>query len=497
MDSIADKRRPAINRPYLTVNISIILFLCSAFVILLVSFNEMLFSIFVIFIFLTVIFFIAVWICTSSSFRQYRKEIFLIFYFTILINILAMVFSSYMFQYNIGLFTGANDETRMYIEGNLQGSDFAHFFEMRPYPFYFYCLSIISHIARSLGGNSPFNFKLLSIFFGGCIPAVIFAHYIRKYPLEKIKKIALLSGLFPGFIYFSSIGVRDIIIIFLTGLFFFLLINKRKTWKRTILLLAVIFWIFLLRLVHAAFCSATYFLYFAIQSYKKLSYLKIAFAIFFSAVLLVGAIQFQRVLRRFIRKEIIQRQEFYREILMRSLRTKNTMESSLTYRIRGLPVPLNHMGIYAYNILNNFPPYLLLESKVISSGTVGAFGRSRFLVGSAKLPVSYGRIFKALGPLVWYFILPYVLLGLFLNKDRYGFDFDEKFIIWLCFLYLFAVSIFTTDIGRIVVVYANLIPFGLIVRYKSPAAIRQKVDLFTCGGVFLLFTVYFILKFVL
>lgn len=495
MESIADKQTPAPGRSYIRIIISIIIFLITLLIVFVVSIIESAISITAIFFLFTAVFFTGIWICTSKTLKQYRTDIYHIFFFTLIINVIAVVGTAYLFKYNIGILTGANDETRAYIEGDMQGKSKAEQqrnIDRAPYSFYLYLLTAVSLVARDLGGNSPFNFKILSAFFGGCVPVVIFAHFIRKYPLKKVKRIAMVSALFPCFIYYAATGVRDIIIIFLTALFFFILIDKRRTWKRTALLLGIVYCMVFFRLEQAAFLLATHIVYYLIESLKKLNYLKIVFIMVYSALLLLGGIQFQGALKQFIQEQIIEQKEFYTRIFMNSALRKRSMETSLTLKIRNLPIPFNYIIMFGYNVLNNFPPYLLLESQVISSGSVRGSRKTRIEAKPAKWPVSYGRILKALGPLVWYFVLPYVLLGLFGRK--YRFDFDERFIIVLCFLYIFGVSIFTTDIGRIVVVYGNMFPFGIMTRYQSPPNLRRKVDIFTLTAIIFILGVYLFLK---
>ncbi|MBN2531988.1 MAG: hypothetical protein JXB88_03800 [Spirochaetales bacterium] len=486
MENEVNKQTKIIDKSYITALIAIIILILSILIVTLVTIIEMLISIIVIFFLLTLIFFSGIWICTSGRFKQHRKDIFLIFCFTLLINVIAVAGSSYLFKYNLGVITGANDEIRSYLEGDMQNKTLSEqniIIEKSTYPLFLHILTYLSLLAKSLGGNSPFNFKFFSAFFGGCIPVTIFCHFIRKYPIEKVKKTALFSGVFPCFTYFASIGVRDIIIIFITALFFFLLIDK-KSIKRTVLILGIILFLYFFRLEQAAFLFATYFSYFIIDSVKKLDYIRIIAIILCSAFLFAAAVQFQDFLIFFIQKQIVEQKERYTEVFLKAVLKKKELESSLTYRIRNLPVPLNYILIFGYNVLSNFPPYLLLESQVVTAGGEG-------LPRTPKSITCYGRTLKALGPLVWYFVLPYVLLGLFFGKC---FNFNEKFIIVFCFLYILGMSIFTTDIGRIVVVYGNMFPFGLMMRYHSSVKSRRKVDVITFIVVALLFVIYFSFK---
>ena len=110
----------------------------------------------------------------------------------------------------------------------------------------------------------------------------------------------------------------NIIIIFFTVLFFFLLIDKRKTLKRTVLILITIYGIYLLRIEHAAFCLGTYFSYYFIYTLKKLNFLKLSVIMILSIILMAGGITLQERLIRFIQMEIIEKKEFYTQLLLNS-----------------------------------------------------------------------------------------------------------------------------------------------------------------------------------
>jgi hypothetical protein len=491
MDTM-DKKKSTI--PSLNI-ISIILFLCSAIIMILIACIEAVISILVVFFLLSALFFAGMWICTSKSSKQHKSDMFHLFCITLLINIVVMVGTSYLFQHEIGVLYGANDEAKIYYEGDIEGRTVntqLAFIKNIPYPLYLYILTFLSSIANTLGGNSPFVFKLVSVFFGACVPVVIYAHFVKKFTIKKAKKTALFSGLFPGFLYFSALGVRDIIVILLTILFFFLLLKKDHKVKRTILLLLVVYLISLLRLEHAAFILATYLSYHVIQILRRLDFLKIVVLMVYSVMLLGGIVTLQNVLFDFVQDQIIEQKEFYMRLFIESALKKNTLESSLTFKIRNMPVPANYIVMFGYNVLNNFPPHLLLQSPDLNRDT---FGKGRRLIRvAAGVPVSTGRILKVLGPFVWYFILPYILLGFFFRKKYLHFNFDDKLSAFYCFLYIFAISIFTTDIGRIVTVYGYLVPFGLLTRYQTPVQMRRKIDVFTFFAVGLLFIVYFTIK---
>ena len=75
----------------------------------------------------------------------------------------------------------------------------------------------------------------------------------------------------------------------------------------------------------------------------------------YSVMLLGGIVTLQDVLFDFVQDQNIEQREFYMRLFIESALKKNTLESSLTFKIRNMPVPANYIVMFGYNVLNNFP----------------------------------------------------------------------------------------------------------------------------------------------
>lgn len=473
---------------------SFLFFLVATFLITVTSLIEFVSSIIIIFFLLSTIFLLFLKLITP---QKYQKEIFYLFYLALVINVSAMILMSYLFKFNIGVLSGANDELSFYLEGNiadLVGLNLENYISKRPYPLYLWLLTTITTISNFFGGNSPINFKILSVFIGSCLPIVVFLHIRRNNTTEEALKVALFTILFPTFIYFSAIGVRDILIIVLTALFFYFLIDKGNILKKLILVPFIIVVTFLLRIEHAAFLAVIGLFYLFLANVKMTNFLKIAFLILFSCSAIGGTILFRNKIVEFTQEQIVKQQEIYMEIFLNAVMEKNALQSSLTLKLKTLPVPLNYLSMYGYVLIGNFPPQLYFDSPFLRRIEMGRIKNYSMQGKKAQLPFSPGRIFKVLGPLVWYFIFPFILLGFFFKKKYLNFDFRDKYIIFMGFLYIFLISIFTTDIGRLAPMYAVMYPFGLLVRQKIPKNSKQKINIGIVIFIIILMIVYYAIK---
>jgi len=189
--------------------------------------------------------------------------------FALCVTMAAMLTVSLLFLANLGSTLGGNDEAKIHfwtmesVESIRNGSPMsAH----GDWPGHGIPLIFLNALAGTrLPANGPsvvvFVNKLYSVFWTSWIPVVIYYIVRRRFDERLSCKVAIASCLFPAFLYYGSLGVRDSLVTFNYTLFFCLLASKRSDLWTNAAKVGVLAYTFTLRPESGLFLTSAWFLY--------------------------------------------------------------------------------------------------------------------------------------------------------------------------------------------------------------------------------------------
>lgn len=452
-------------------------------ILLFVSFIEKNISIFFVF---SMLLFLSLILINLLISNKYKKIIIFIFVLVLFFNFISMIFSAYSFNYNLDNMLGANDEAKFYFESNRIAKSIIEKNELNlSNKFdkgYTLIIGIVSYIGDIFGNNSPISIKLLSVFAGAWISIFVFFIHKNYYNFHLSKKTAIYTGLFPTLMYYSSIGVRDIFVALSTTFFFFNLINKKNRFNFLWIIVSILCTYFL-RVENAFFLVGVYLLYLFYYNIKFFNLQRILVMIILIVMLSSIFVAYNDFIINNTYKKIIAYQNSYMKMAQ-----NNTNENSIGMKVARLPFPVNYIGRFGMGIIGSFPPTHGLTSPFIRKKNIDGF----YYI-NPKLSFSIGRFMKFLGPIIWYFMLPFIFIGLFLFKKRN--EMDINFINYMSILYIFLISTITVETGRIIPVYPILFSYGVIINRSLNRNTRLKTYIMTLIVLMIMMLVYVFLKY--
>ncbi|MCK5615319.1 glycosyltransferase family 39 protein [Candidatus Pacearchaeota archaeon] len=325
---------------------------------------------------------------------------------------------------------------------------------------YTYLLGGIFYLSNFFGDMSPVTPRIFNAMIGGLIPVVVYLLAKLIYNKKIALRSAITSTLFPVFIYYSALILRDIVVAFLILLstYLFLVIHKShckiKILFLTLTLCAGIILIFFMRDL-SAFVLLMCFVAFLFLKKK---------AIFKGAVLLLFGLMTITIWHNLdFDAQKIQQYLTYSQRYMELFQTTEAEDSLGMKYILGAPFPINIPLTFAYTSIMPIPPtkYFDFHSAVLGSG---AF--------------------------LWYFIFPFWLYGMWASR-KYP---EANLLTIISIIFLLGISMASIDIRH----KTQFFSFALIQASYAAEFFQKKktvIYFFTAYVIGSLSIVYLYLKF--
>lgn len=395
-------------------------------------------------------------------------------HYTLSVFLVLVYISSVIFKWNIGTVYGASDEYTTYLNYYLntfykKGAIYdAQNFVIIESSLHKLLVQINLDFPLYLQKLPGLELKKLSSIFGvlTIVKAEKLLKYILKNPTWLQKKIVFFS---PFIIFYSIIGVRDIIIAYLviTSFIYFLdIVVSRKKYAIVGLFFTTIITMFF-RLENAALNIMLFgimLVFFSKNKSIKFSALILAIV---SGILLWPQISYFLYLYEVYNTKIL---EFAGGV-------------SLLQRLKMLPIPLNILFPFLYSLLCAFPISHGVKLHFIQAGTVDGL-----LDVDPVLSFSLVLVIKALGYLYYHILIIYFLITVI--KDKPKLNVVEKYIVFYFLIYVFALSIFGVDSGHFLLVIPLVTP--LFAKYFK----KDMKFLYSLFFYIMLHVPYFLLKIV-
>ena len=428
---------------------------------------------------------LVVWI--SFGRREDSGIIYKLYSISIFGSALAFFVTNLFFELNYGFAGAANDELKFYnwiSSAVLEHSIYSDFeFLRKRYAGYQYPVFYLSQIPLLFGEFDIYMIKYVSHF--ALVPIPLFCYFIIRSRFgEKFAfRIAALSVFaMPTVSYYGSVGVRDIFFTAALCGFFCLLVCKVKAITKLFLYVLLIGFVYSIRPESALFMVGALMAYYLIVGVAARTFFKVGLSI--SVILLGGVVLIAYSV--FFDNLLILFWEIYQNYDQMAL---NITRSEAF--IRSLPVPLDLAILGAYGLGGTFPPELAFRSPFVFNSVIEIQDSGEIVWLSKNLPVDFGRILKVVGQVIWYFLLPYMLLGVFARAVRSALGIRLTALLLVGFIYILTISQFSFELGRLHAPYPIMIAIGLSVATIVPSRARTRVSLLTVFCLMILYLVYY------
>jgi len=209
------------------------IFLCSLF-----SFKEGVLSISLFSIFFSIIGISIVQVASKGFNKNYLMKVFLWGYSLRVLTAIGLYL--FLVTFRGEPFLGGGDDYNYNIVGNRVGEFWAHYglcsleatslrrttLAWIANPGYFYVVAFFYYISHYLGGGHLLVPIFLNCLLGGLIPIFVYKVTLRVYGNQEMSKIsALLAAFLPNMVLFSSVLLKDMIIVFLITLIIWYIIK--------------------------------------------------------------------------------------------------------------------------------------------------------------------------------------------------------------------------------------------------------------------------------
>ncbi len=405
---------------------------------------------------------------------------------------IVMLFTNVMFEWNYGLAAAANDELKFYywIDTALWQQEWTGelFFARDRYLGYFYPAMFFLAPARAFGEYDPYFLKYISFFVCCLIPVLVYRLYRIYFSQPQALMISCLTTfLTPTVLYYGVVGVRDIFFTCSFLLFVLVMVARISTSLRLVLLAAIAAYIWFLRPESAMFLGAAIGLHVLVSGVLERSSAKTFAAISLGFLALAYVLYDQRKEETPI-GDIVQVYSSYSSMALEHTRTEAA--------IRQLPPPLNWTLLASYGVLGTFPPELACRSDLADTGRVHVQDTDKEFLINPNLALDYGRGVRAIGQLIWYFVLAYVLYGLYRWRKLHPERIPLVALQYTGLCYLCAMSLFTFELGRLHAPYPLLVSFGIatfLLLRRSPV-VRSQLICASAQVVLVLYSVYYFIR---
>jgi len=382
--------------------IKIIIFLLIGFLFCtFVSIKEYCINLILFFLFFYILGIVIVYLEDQSSLnREFMNSVFIYGY---IIRILAAIIIYYILLKSKGApFLGGGDDVEYEMWGHILSErwiDQQYELPSITHPGYPVINGILYYIAHFLGNIHVLIPRFFNCLIGALIPIYVFKIAYRVYGVKIAKTSAWIAVLFPNFIYFSSLQLKDIIITFLfvfSVSYFLEYINTNKLRKFFVVAVSVIllsFFRYIYAVELAAIVIFTIFIFSFVRTKiglnkKNLSYTLLIFMII-ALLILLGV---RGTLSNLINPTSLSPSSLIESYNVRSIYsfigTTETANSLLFYFYEKLSLPLRTIIFPFFLMITPYPPW-------------------RAFVAADPL-----KIITFLNGMLWVSLLPFFILGL-------------------------------------------------------------------------------------
>ena len=352
------------------------------------------------------------------------------FYIAYAVNLLsAIVISNYYIattgqpftdiKDDVFFYNSSTDLARAFIEGKWhEYSDYTKysgFGYILICGFFFYIISFLSDF-------SPTHIQVINCFVGATIAPAIYLlgrYLFSQYSIKIADRAALLVALFPIFIYYSAIVVRDIWIASLAIWFIWVLLvgtNERRNFAFLVLWPSAI--VFLIGIFRPHSMVPLVFIWFFIVFLEKLSWriLFYKFIFFIALLFVIGALGISLI------DQFGKEMNTYEKIV-----AEQAAGGSLGKRILQSPTPINEVARFIYTIYTPIPPIKDLELKSLYIG---------------------------IGALLWYFAIPFLYFGIKASLKKKRIKKESMTILIYLLITLFGIMLTSIDVRHKTMIFA-------------------------------------------
>lgn len=411
--------------------------------------------------------YVALYLCILTFLKQSERIQLQLYNLSLILNIFGVIVTSLLFEFNLGSVYGANDEFSFQdkILRLSDGWERGRNTSLDTDAFgWGYPLALITYLSALLGMGNIFVAKLFSALVGAFVP--VYAYRLaQEFFSSKSALYAAIFILVSGlFIYYSSVGVRDIhIAVLIMAIFYNLVKAHDKKFGFGVELLTVLALTILLYTIRP---ENAYFMILVITIYQFLGIqgsmvYRLLNGLMLSIVVGVVVTYYWDILMSNSLDLYIDSRISYAERV--DLASSN---SSIVQRLREVVFPLNVVLVTIAGYFGPFPAYRLLESPFIQNGNIDGLAAV-----SNMFNFSPARFLKTEGIVLWQLLNIYCVFSIKKIIAILG----ERRLLYLAFmsmLYVGLVSWISLNEGRIFVVYPIFV-IVLVASIYEPVKIRQ------------------------
>ena len=298
--------------------------------------------------------------------------------------------------------------------------------------------------------------KLNVVFFGSLIPAIIYLMLEKIVSIKKAIKWSVIYGLMSFNLYYSVILLRDIHLVFLYTLAFYIIINEKFSIKDYILLIIIGICSYFIRVENGLFFLGFYAIWIMHSKVRnKWVLFLLSIPVIAGIIIYVGG--FETIFNR-----VFGTISFYSEDAV-----KKASEDSLGAALNKLPIPLNWVAKTGFSQITPFPFWTVYEDKFF----INLFSTTRVI-----------------GALFWTYIWVHIILNISKLKPII---IKYKWPLLLALAYIIFVSQGNNYERRIFQVYPLIYMFFVIAsNYR-----RKASQLYFVVGYLSLIFIYIMIKF--